>query len=293
MPTQAQTPRTNPDGDTIIVTGKSLNEEDARAQSLDFIRSAAAEPVGGQFARWNRPICPKVIGIDRPLAAAVEDKVRTIASEAGAELGKLGCKANLLIVFTDDAGGQMRAIVKERPRLLGNMPAAEREALIDDQRAVRWWYGTKIEGADGKQAGSMSPMLLGGVIAGGSGFETGDSPNIIDSRHATLIGTKVRATMVDAGVLIDVDRAEGHTLDAVAAYVSMVSLARVKLSVEPAGGETILNLFSRPAGQSTIKDLTQQDRAFLAALYKVRADRNKRAQRGAIVAEMVKSLSQR
>lgn len=280
-----------PDSGTIVVTGRAIAEEEARAQSRAFVRDVAAIPTGGQFARWNRPICPRVLELDAKLAARVEKIIREVGEAAGAKIAKTACDANLVVVFTDDAIGQMRRIAKVRPRMLAGMQPREKDMLLTSNRPVRWWYSTRLEGSGGEQANTTSAALMTAQIEGGGGIDVGTDANVISSTSGTLISTKVRAEVVDAGVVVDVKRAEGYTLDAIAAYIAMISLAQVRLTAEAPQSSSILGLFARPPGQTTADDLTEQDRAFLAALYKIKPDRDARKQRGLIVAEMIRQLA--
>lgn len=100
---------------------------------------------------------------------------------------------------------------------------------------------------------------------------------------SSVISTQVSRAIVNANVVIDLDRVEGRRLDAVAAYAAFVAFAEVRASETPPLG-SILGLFGPEADASR---LTEWDMAFLRALYRLPLDRPARSHRGMLVREMV------
>jgi hypothetical protein len=93
--------------------------------------------------------------------------------------------------------------------------------------------------------------------------------------------------IVEAGVVIDLDRVEGRRLDAIAAYAAFVAFAEVRAGATPPAG-SVLGMFGRD-GEPQGGGLTKQDRTFLRALYRLPLDRTARRLRGRLVSDMVEA----
>ncbi len=286
---QTQSPTSPADRETIVVTGKPLNRAEARAAAQAYVRGVVALPVSGQYARWKDAICPHVIGLSATNGAIVESKIRSVAVDAGARVAKSGCRANLDIVFTDDSDAQIAVILRRSTKMLRQMSAGDQDALVHGTRPVRWWYGTRTEGADGHQIGGESAALLGASIEGGGpGFISNGEGRYVDGYDSTLVGTRVRSNFESACIVVDLNRVAGRTLGAVAAYVSLVALAQVRMNAA-AADESILGLFEDAVPQAT--DLSRRDHAFLKALYRIPINRERQQQATAIAAEMTGLLA--
>ena len=98
-----------------------------------------------------------------------------------------------------------------------------------------------------------------------------------------MISTFGVRTIVDANVVVDLDRAEGRSLQAVAAYAAFVAFAEVRPSEPPPAG-SILGMFR---DEQQARGLTDWDMAFLRALYQIPLDRRARRHRGMLVRDMV------
>lgn len=289
---QSEQPAPVADRSPIVVTGRAPGES-AQDAARAFVREVSAAPVSGQFARWKAPVCVKVIGLSDEHNAQVAARIVAVAKEAKVRLGKPGCKTNLLIAFTPDANGLTSEMADRDGRRFSQLTAGERRLLTTSPLPVRWWYDTRIEGVDGHKLGGESAMLLNAQIEGspsGPGINARDGQVSVDGYNTSLVGTRVRALVDQATVVIDVNLATGRTLDAVAAYAAMVTLARVKLGTQVAGSGSILSLFT--PGASPPDDLSPTDRAYLAALYRIPANREARQQERAIAAQMVKLLAE-
>lgn len=72
--------------DEIEVLGRRMREAEARREANDFVRRAGVANSENPVARWNTPVCPKVLGIQPEYAAIVESKVRAIAATASIDV---------------------------------------------------------------------------------------------------------------------------------------------------------------------------------------------------------------
>jgi hypothetical protein len=284
---QVRAPATDP----IIVNGRQVGES-AQDAARGFVREVSATPVSGQFARWKAPICVKVVGLSDEHAALVAARIRAVAQEARVRLGKPGCQTNLLVAFTDNANALVASITGKESRRLAEQTPDERRLLTASQLPVRWWYDTRTEGADGHRMGGESATLLNAQIEGaatGPGINSKDGSSYVDGYNSSLVGTRIRVVLESATVVIDVKLTEGRTLESVASYAAMVTLARVKLGTAVADQSSILALFAQ--AENGPQELSLNDRAYLAALYRVPANREARQQERAIAAQMVKFVA--
>lgn len=274
-------------GDEIVVTGQKLSRDEIREQVKSFVRGVSATPVSGQFARWREPVCAKTIGISRENAAIVTGKIRSVAHEANVRVAKAKCVTNLLIVFTDNADRDIADLKKHGGRVFGKPDPVQRRLLSESRRPVRWWYATAIEGIDGHQP-TGTPSALQGALIGGDLPSNGEMQGI-DGYNSSLVGSRVRVKIEQAVVIVDANAADGRTLNSVAAYAALVTLARIRMDSADASEGSILELFTGNGARPD--DLTPRDKAFLAALYGVPPNRDARQQERQIAVAMSKILA--
>ncbi len=261
----------NPAPDTITVTGRK--PEEVRREAQQFVRSTgvAAEPV----ARCVDPVCPEVIGVDAPIAARVEKRVRDIAQQAGARLAKGKCQSNLLIAFARKGGDVVRKIAARSPHQFKDVDAQHRSYLYEGKTPIRWWHAVQPRTKDGmRDGGNEAPAFA--RLDGPGGVPIGGDMHM--QYRSTAVGTQMVRALRVSTVIIDVDDAEGQSLDSVADFAAMVGLAEIRPSDPPPAG-SVLGLFSKDGP----KELTPLDQRFLATIYKLPLDRTAFAHRGLLV----------
>lgn len=280
-PAPAQHDRPEAIDEDIVVTGRSA--DDRRQAARDFVRDVSPPPIDGQFARWQVPLCPAVRGVSTSIARQVSDRVRAAARRTGAPVAGDDCRPNAIIVFTPDARGLLTTMERRQPRLLADMPLADRRAMRTIDRPVLWWTGTQGEGADGNPLTSNSSVALG--FGAGASIPASDRTRFGDSYRSSIVSTGFRVAIDSAVVLVDVPRSTGYRLDAIADYAAFVILARARPAIPRVGTPTILRLFAdsaedRPTG------LTPADTRYLSSLYAIAPDRAARSQ-AALIARTV------
>lgn len=255
-PTPVRTPPPPATVEGLVVTAKPLQPPVDSIGS--FVSGISAPSAKGRLARWDRKICPGVTGLKKEYAQHIVDRIATVAVAVGLEVGAPGCKANLLVVATDDAQGLARKAVDDNPSIFGRYEdgvTRGRVALkdfIETPRPVRWWHVTFTQGADGQRyttGGNLTVRSMGRVRA-----TTRD-----DFDHVIVI--------------MDVSRIGVINFDALADYITMVGLAQIDPAANTAGVATILNLFSdRERGVAPVNRMTDWDVAYLKGLYTVRRE---------------------
>lgn len=265
----------NPNSD-IIVRGQTIDE--VREQTDTYVRETVVSGTGmNAMARWNEPVCPKVLNTAANVAAIVERKVRMTAQQIGVPVAGENCESNIVIAFSTD-GTQLMSIIADRaPKQMSDIGPRMRQALVSSNAPIRWWHSTAPTALQ-QQAQLLGPRGTE-QLAATSSFGGGGS---------ILINTADARQFGSVTVIVDVNNAEGYTLDAVAAYVAMVSLAEVRLDAAP--NNSILGLFT---AKNRPIDLSQADIDFLRALYTIRPTRTGSQQRRAIVGKVAGAVQSR
>jgi hypothetical protein len=269
-------PSGDPD-DPIIVTGSRLTREQAREQAGDYVRQVGVARGLAPAARWIDPVCPRVRGIAEPYARIVEARMRGIAQETGIQTADKGCHPNISVSFVGNAEALMKVIGRRSPIRFREVPPEAREALINGDLPIRWWYLT-------------DERTKGGVSRVPHSIPTTGAPLQVEAfghYNSSIVGTQMNRAIVEAGVVIDLDRVEGRRLDAIAAYAAFVAFAEVRAGATPPAG-SVLGMFGRD-GEPQGGGLTKHDRTFLRALYRLPLDRTARRLRGRLVSDMVEA----
>ena len=263
----------------IVVTGNRPTATQSRERAATYValtgRSFGERPI----ARWTDPVCPRVLNLETRYAAIVEAKIRAIATEAGIPLARASCLPNVVVTFTPDAGAVVDRIATRTPRRLAEVAAPARVALRTGDAPVRWWYATTTRSRDGREATTGKALWAGGNGQGG-GSILPEVPGVLNYGDS-LISTQTARVLTAATVVVDIDRAAGRTLDAVASYVAVVALAEIGTDA-PSPPGSVLGLF----GGDETAAFGIGDRAFLRALYAIPLDRAARQQRGRLMAAL-------
>lgn len=275
----------------IHVIGPSSSPAELRKQANDFVRRTGVANGSDPVARWIEPVCPKVVGIKPEYAQIVETRMREIAELSGIKLGKPDCQANIAVTFTTDSRGLMRQIYKKAPSRLTELSPAERERLLTDDAPIRWWYNSRSQGADGMRVANSDSLLVsadatdGRTFSAGTGGESaiGNGTQTVQAYRSSIIGTLAVRALFKATVVIDVNLAQGRSLDAVAAYAAMVAYAETTPTDQPIPN-SILGLFD--AG-NVYSDPTDWDIALLRTLYSMPHDRAGWKQRRLLVGAII------
>lgn len=274
---------------SITVIAPRLPEAQVRETARAYVRSVLPIPVQGQYARWLTPVCIKVAGLDDAMSARVGGRIAATATAAGVRLAGAGCRPNLLVMFSADARRDVALIVGKKPLGTRGLTRAQRELLLTAPLPVRWWQATAAGGSDGaglngQASATATAQFLDSSSSGvGVGGPSGSGTN---SYNSSLIDTHLSVGITYAAAAIDVPLTTGRSLDAVADYAAMVTLAPIAIDAPVPAAPSILGLF---AGTGTM--MTDWDRAWLAALYRMTPNRRADRQRGELVEAMTKTVA--
>lgn len=259
-PPPADPPRSD-EPQTVTVTAAP----DIDRQVKDFVGSLAPH-TNEQMSLLAAIFCPIVQGLAASDAAAVEARLRTVASAVGVKVGDSRCRPNMLLIVTADKRAFIQALATRKPDYLGNLDPAPLRALL-------------------RTPGYAAAWQIGGTVAD-SGQVLTDVSNDIPIRtttSASRIGEPVRPVFDVAVVVVEARGLAGLTRNQLADYAAMRLLSGADPKrAEAASAPTVLKVLDAPANAVVPAGLTAWDVGFLRGLYSARSFVNGPAQRSDI-----------
>lgn len=265
------------DAEYIVITGQ--RRKDIRRLMLDFIVEIG-DPVSRNqgYARWRKDVCVGVHNLkDRETAQYVADRISLVALEAGLKPGEPGCRPNLFILFAPDGRQAVAELMAASPNMFRPFGGAggttqglhALEQFKTSEAPVRWWQIMMIVDEMGNPAIDLNNGM-------GTPYIRGSGSRIRNS---------VSDDLLTSYVIVDVSKLGNATWPQITDYLAMVSLAQVDPKGLPANHDSILNLFSAssPAG-----GMTELDRSYLRALYRMDTMLMPSVQRGVLASEMLR-----
>lgn len=244
--------------DDIVVVGRQLD-----VYVREFVNEVAAPARQRGLARWRDNLCVGVVNLNPATGQIIADRVSEVALDVGLTPGMPGCSPNIVVIAAADGRSVAEDLVRTQTQAfrLGttktDMGSAALHAFQTEERPVRWWMTSMpTDSNTGTRA-----IRLPGQIDPATGQPT---PPVIKVFAASRLNSQVRDDVIRAVVIIDMDKAAGSTINQLADYVAMVSLAQIDPEADARAYPTILNLFSdvdAPSG------MTDWDMTYLRALY--------------------------
>lgn len=251
----AQTPPLAPDettgDDGIVVTGKT--QPHAGNAAFDQARnlSRVDRPYEQALARFERPVCPGIFGLEADYAAAMIDRVRDNAARAKAPLAKERCSPNLVIAFVDNGQSLLGKLEREQPELFSRVAASERSELLRGARPVRVLSNVATRRANGAPLARYRGREVQPAVRGRSISESFFLPT--------------RRDIETALVVFDREAVRGMTLVQLADYATMRGLTHTRPASSDVPLQTILSLFEDDAAAPP--ELTSFDESYLRTVY--------------------------
>lgn len=252
----AQTPPADePTVDSLTVTARKVPEDEAIQA---FVTSVSEQTANRKLGRWDRKVCPGVMGMREDYARLLVDRIAATALEVGLEVGEPGCKANLIVLATADSDKLTRQMVAQYPDAFAKYdsgirrPRKDLDRFVASKAPVRWWHVTARTTADGQR------------------YQPGDNVRV---RDVGRLRGGTRDDFATVIIIVDVTRVGKVKFASLADYIAMVGLAQVDPRADLDGVSTVLNLFAdRDAGLQPVVTLSDWDRAYLKGLYEARRD---------------------
>jgi hypothetical protein len=212
----------------------------------------------------------------------VERRIKEIAVQVGAPVNRADpCEPNVTIAVTADPAATLKSIADVRPWLVqgvGLICTRIRESL-----PIQAWYTNMMQGADG------ATRIIPGC--GGSDTIYFGGPSILQVESMSRLDTGVRRKLGAVTIIVDSKAIIGMQLGPLTDYLAMLSLAEGRQNQRCKEVESILNLMLKDCDPGlTAKEITENDKKMLSALYTVDDDRLGRLQYVRMIADMRRKL---
>src|SRR5882757_547260 len=114
---------------------------------------ATPTALGGKIARWDRRICPIVVGQNSHYTTFIKQRVEVIALAAGARVNpEPSCEPNIEIVFTTTPQALLDNVRQHAVYYLGYADSnAQLQKLATVTRPVQAWYTTETQDWNGRR----------------------------------------------------------------------------------------------------------------------------------------------
>jgi hypothetical protein len=262
-PSRAQTDQS----ESVIVTGR-LDQPTLATEIRRFVRGHARLTRIRQLARWDDPVCPRVIGLPAAYGDFIVTRIKTVAREAGAPTNDAAdCTANITIIFTAEPQPVLDHVRSERPELLGYHFIGQRGALATMTRPIQAWHVTATNDVVDEAMSDPPPGVTG-----------------------SRLSTGLESTFIHVLILVNQSEVADAPIGPISDYIAMLALTDVRDETWTCGGlVTIMERFSSCGAAP--QELTTPDRAFLQGLYSMTADAVLALERAHIAREMREAIT--
>jgi len=281
MQASAETPSEN-----VTVTATKSREV------LGKFTKAFATPtiILGKIARWERRICPVVVGQNPHFTAFIMQRVKYVALAAGAPvITDASCKPNIEIVFTTTPQALLDNVRKNDPVYLGYATTiAQQVALAAVTRPIQAWYTTETIDLNGARSLDNGRSLGEGIEI----FRKSQNPIFVSKvtrSNGNRINDGVHSGFNHILIVIDTAKLGGEKIVPLADYISMLALTQPSALDACQELPSVVNLLAQNC-RDVADGLTQFDLAYLQGLYKMAADRSMILQRNEIADAMTDIL---
>ena len=257
---------------TVVVTGRRQDQAAAVRRMTGAISPVtdAERPL----ARFVQPLCPQVDGLPLAMNRAFEARMRTDAKRIGLEPGGAKCEVNVTVMVVANGQAVIRAMRRTGAAAFGDLGPNFIRRLADDPSPAHLWSITEVRSRDGDR------------IRGGGD----DEPGTLTVRNASILQAQTRVDVGAAVLLLDQAATVGKTVNQLADYAAMRTLASARAVGAKASQPTILRLLDADE-PSPPRELTSFDVAYLTALYHGAAIERPQAKVAMMARAITKSLA--
>ena len=276
----------------------------SRQMYHDFSRNFATPTKStGKIARWERHVCPVVVGQDSHYAAFISQHLKYVALAAGAPVNtEADCTPNIHIVFTTTPQDLLDDVNKNNQHYLGYFSSvAQKNTLATVTKPIQAWYATESTDNRGRRHLDTGRSVVGGTsVQSFNGMGTFDS---LTGQVGDNMGTSGGSALTDGApifystgslindgihtgfnhilIVIDSTKLAGQNIVPLADYIAMLALVQVNAPDACQALPSIVNTMA-PGCDHSAESLTMFDLAYLQALYHMAADRSLMMQRSEI-----------
>jgi hypothetical protein len=280
-----------PPAPTPVVAGVTVTAP-ALKRVPDLVQTFGRPYSGDRLSRWRAPVCPYVSGFAPEQNSFIAARIIQISKAAKQLDPEKACDPNIVIIAAPNDLTLRRQIGQHGQTLLSPqsrwpVDKLQLEAFIkDDGLPAHVFYASSIVSAVAGGAPLDEGNVAGSVADTSGALAAFSAPVVANTPPGRLIPS-VDQAFNHVFVVLDGRQLDGLTSGQIAAYVSMITLAEVRIETTPRDVDTIINLFTdKKAGRTPPEDLTFWDRAYLGALYNAPTQTNISFQRSVMEARI-------
>lgn len=275
----APAPLVSGSSDEIVVHG-----ETERQTIAQFVAQLAPAAGDSQLGKFVQPVCPAVAGLAPDTNRSLAERMRKVAKAAEVLVAAEGCSPNVLVFVVPNKAAAIDAMRRQRPDLLGRLPAAEVRKIAEDPSPVAAWQIVDELGADGM------PLPAIRVATDSDPMPSDPIRNVRSFGFTSRVKSLTVPQFVGAVVLVEQGLARDATPVQLADYAMIRALVGTSDATKPPS-QSILNLVvADRSGTAAPLSVTGWDLALVKSLYSTSNALSATAQRNEIAEQMQREL---
>lgn len=216
------------------------------------------------IASFGLPVCPKVFGLPDDAALAISARMKENARSMGVRTAKSDkCRHNISVIFVPPSEGPAKTWLDEDSEPLKHLLMWQRMNVLKEHGPVRAWNHEAVRSDEGL------------LIPNRTGVPIDETLAMNQIWMASRISLPISMEISGAAVLIELEAANGKTIEQLGDYATMRTLANIG-GIDPEtvpAAPTILTLFQ---DDEPPEELTTFDRALISKLYSMRGNARKK-----------------
>jgi len=245
-----------------------------------FVEAHTAATHLGRIARWDDAICPGIAGLPANFSKFILQRIRTVATAAGAKVDPEGCRANISIVFTTSPQALLDGMRAKDPVMLGYYDnSAQADKLAKVTHPIQAWYVTKTVDLRGKWSIDSRERHSN---------ENYDA----SASNGTRVGDGLSSAFYSITVVADPSKLSDHEIGALADNIAVLALSQSGNVEDCSALPSIVNLaLTGCTAAAKLEAMSANDSAFLYGLYHIKPGATLRGQKDSIAVSMKEKLA--
>ena len=219
------------DGPAVTIGDVEIIARPQGAMVREFVNEVAAPNRNRGIARWEKDVCIGVANLSGPEELVNERLNAMIIGGSGMDQGR-----------------------------------AALNAFVRSDRPVRWWQISMPTDSQTGAAAVRVPGECAGPCSGAADF----GPKI-RLPTSTRLSSPIVDSLIRTVIIVDLEQVRSVTVQQLADYLAMVTLAQIDPEADTHAFGSILNVFESPA---SVDGLTPWDQTYLQGLYRANRTRN-------------------
>ncbi len=257
-----------PPSDIVVTASGMPKKKEVRRRVEQILPPLSPEQ---PLARFTVPVCPGVMGLTRPAAQAIVDRIGIVAHGIGLRVGEPGCAPNLIVLIVPDSRATVHRLADRHPGNVAGQSLADVRRIVAEPGFARAWVEADIRSRDGRTPNRGTDGVAEVTVQG-----------------ANLTSLTFRRNIVAAYVVIDAAGVGGRDPIQIADYAAMRGLVDGRPG-RAATRDSILSAFMPDSDDHAPTSLTDLDRNVLRGVYSGQGNRPAFTVQGDIAAAFLKN----